>query len=235
MSDDPLAKNAAAQALGLIKPVSNDQTHYEALGRFLAAFANAEGASHVLVRKLSGLTDEKARLLFSGMRLADIAERIRGLVQTERVAEKSNFSEANLADIENCLDQIGHISRTRHNLVHRGASYFSGAFISANSMIAKTITSIETEIVEEHTLNQMQADCGAIFLRFVYIAADNPQDAVWLNVLRQRPWSYKPMAPNSRNQKRQKDSKVQKRKPRLSRASRRREAMQKHRSESGHR
>jgi hypothetical protein len=64
--DDPLVTDAAAQALGLINPPSNDKTHYEALGRFLASFANAEGVLHVIARKLSGLSDEKARILFGG-------------------------------------------------------------------------------------------------------------------------------------------------------------------------
>ncbi|MHC2538331.1 hypothetical protein [Bradyrhizobium diazoefficiens] len=228
MSDDSLVRNAAAQALGLIEPVSSDKTHYEALGRFLAAFANAEGASHVLARKLSGLSDEKARLLFSGMRLSDIVERIRGLVHAERIA-KIGLPDEILTDIENCLDQLGQISSRRHNLVHRGATYFSGALISANSMIAKTIASIETDIIEEKTLNDMQLDCGAIFLRFVYIAKDDSQDSEWLSALRLRSWHYKPSSKN-KNPKRPSEPTARSQQSHASRASRRREAMQKDRS-----
>ena len=60
MSEDILIKHAAAQALGLIAPPSTDKTHYEALGRFLSSFASAEGAVHLVARKLTGLSDEKA-------------------------------------------------------------------------------------------------------------------------------------------------------------------------------
>jgi hypothetical protein len=67
MSDKPLNWSAAAEDLGLYDPPSDDKTHYEALGRFLASFANAEGAVHATARKLSGLGDEKARILFGGM------------------------------------------------------------------------------------------------------------------------------------------------------------------------
>jgi hypothetical protein len=227
MSDDPLAKNAAAIALGLIAPLSNDKTHFEALGRFLSAFANAEGASHVIARKLSGLSDEKARLVFGGMRLTDITDRIRAFLQLEGVGN-SSFSPEVLKDIEACLDQLGNISGRRHNLVHRGATYFGGALISGNSMIAKTIANAETETIAEQTLNEMQHDCGAIFLRLIYIAYEDPQNASWLNALRLRPWHYKPPPPNNKNQRLPKDSESPQRPPPASRASRRREAMKKH-------
>ncbi len=197
MSDKPLNWSAAAEDLGLYDPPSDDKTHYEALGRFLASFANAEGAVHATARKLSGLSDEKARILFGGMRLADVTDRIRNLIELNRADEP-------FADIEACLDQLGRISRRRHNIVHRGATYFDGAFIISNSMIAKTLASIESEIISQKTLHQMYLDCGAIFLRLIYLVDPTPKNDEWLNTLRQRPWLYRPPAPNTKNQQRQK-------------------------------
>jgi hypothetical protein len=152
--DDPLVRRATAQALGLINPPSNDKTHYEALGRFLASFANTEGILHAIARKLSGLSDEKARIVFAGMRLTDVTDRIRNFMQLDKATKQLET----FADIEECLIQLNHISARRHNIVHRGATYFGGAFISCNSMIAKTLAAIENEIITEKTLSDMTLD-----------------------------------------------------------------------------
>jgi len=224
MSEDPLIKNALGQLFGLINPPSNDKTHYEALGRFLATFANAEGGVHIIARKLSGLSDDKARILFGGMRLADITDRIRGIIQLDG---NDKLTVEMRSDIESCLDQLALISSRRHNLVHRGATYFSGGLISGNSLIAKTLASIESEIISELILNEMQSDCGVIFLRLSYVAEGSDQNAEWLLALRQRPWRYKPPPPNNKNQRLHAGLESPKRRPPSSRA--RREAAMKNR------
>jgi hypothetical protein len=224
MSDDPLAKFATARLLGLI--TTNDKTHYEALGRFIASYASAEGAAHAVARKLSGLSDEKARLVFVNMRLADLIDRIRSIIEFE-LNRTSVFPTENLKDVGVCLDQLHHITTRRHKLVHRGATYFSGALISSNAMIAKTLASSEMETIAQKTLDNMQLDCGAIFLRLIYIAQDDRKNDSFLQELRQRPWRYKPPPPKNKNLRRRKDSGSPLPQPRASRASRRREAMKK--------
>jgi len=52
-----------------VPPIESDTSHYEAVGRFVTTFATAEAAVHMLARKLSGLSDAKARIIFGGMRL----------------------------------------------------------------------------------------------------------------------------------------------------------------------
>jgi hypothetical protein len=223
MSEDILVKHAAAQALGLITPPSNDKTHYEALGRFLSSFASAEGAVLLVARKLTGLSDEKARIIFAGFRLSDLLERIRGLIQLE----KNNKSEdETLSDIEECIEQLLHISTRRHNLVHRGVTYFAGALISGNALIAKTLASIETESIPEKTLIDMHLDCGAIFMRLSYISDLRTVDESWRRALRLRPWRYEP-PPKSKKSRPRGGSQLPVGQPRSSRASRRREAMEK--------
>ena len=219
MTDKPLNWSAAAEDLGLYDPPTDDKTHYEALGRFLASFANAEGAVHAIARKLTGLSDDKARILFGGMRLADVIDRIRSFIQLNSAKPEDFFP-----DVESCLEQLGHISRRRHNIVHRGATYFGGQFIISNSMIAKTLAGIESEIISQKTLQQMHLDCGAIFLRLIYFADPKPPNDSWLNTLRRRSWLYKPPPPNTENPPRHKDSESPKRRPPSSRE-RRDEAM----------
>jgi hypothetical protein len=224
MSDDILVKHAAAQALGLIAPPSTDKAHYEALGRFLSSFASAEGAVHLIARKLTGLSDEKARIIFAGFRLSDLLERIRGLIQLER---KNKPKDETLTDIEECIEQLMHISTRRHNLVHRGVTFFAGTLISGNALIAKTLASIEMESISEEALIDMHLDCGVIFMRLSYIADSKTSDETWRRALRLRPWRYKPPPPNSKNPPHRGGAQLLKRQPRASRASRRREAMKK--------
>jgi hypothetical protein len=224
MSNKPLNWSAAAEDLGLYDPPTDDKTHYEALGRFLSSFANAEGAVHSIARKLSELSDEKARILFGGMRLADVIDRIKGFIQLS-TADKSKEPDQVFADLEACLEQLAHIAQRRHNIVHRGATYFGGAFVVSNSMIAKTLAGIESEIISQKTLNQMYLDCGAIFLRLIYFLDPATKNDGWLDTLRRRSWLYIPPTPNSKNPQHRKDSESPKRQPRASRASRRREAI----------
>jgi hypothetical protein len=46
-----------------------DTPYFAALGRFITQYAAAEAGVHLLCRHLSGLSDDKARALISGMRL----------------------------------------------------------------------------------------------------------------------------------------------------------------------
>jgi hypothetical protein len=216
MPEDILVKHAAAQALGLIAPPSTDKTRYEALGRFLSSFASAEVAVHLAARKLSGLSDEKARIIFAGSRLSDLLERIRGLVQLER---KNKPTDKTLTDIEQCIEQLRHIATSRHNLVHRGATYLAETLMSGNALIAKSLSSIETEAISEQTLTDMQLDCGAIFMRLSYIADPRTSDESWRRALRHRPWRYEPPSPESKKRQPRGGSQSPKRQPRAPGAS----------------
>jgi hypothetical protein len=149
-------------------------------------------------------------------------EKIRGLIQLER---NNQSKDETLTDIEECIEQLSRISNRRHNLVHRGVTYFAGTFISGNALIAKSLAGIETEAISEETLTDMQLDCGAIFLRLSYAADFRTADQEWVRALRLRPWRYIPPPPNSKNPSRREGSQSQKAQPRTSRASRRREAM----------
>jgi hypothetical protein len=215
MSDPPI-HHGIARTLGLTDPPSTDKTHYEALGRFIASFANVEGVLHVIARKLSGLNDDKARLVFGGMRLTDIIDRIRSFLHLDQADGKSDET---FHDIEACLEQLGHISSRRHNIVHRGATYFEGTFIVTNSMIAKTLAGIESELVSERTLKDMALDCDVIFLRLVAISnLMSPRDDNWIATLRNRAWLYKPPPPKPQNPKRRGNPESPKPPPGASRA-----------------
>jgi hypothetical protein len=204
---EPLLEDAIKQALGIIRPKSNDKTHYEALGRFIAAFANVEGVVHVLARKISGLSDEKARILFGGMRLSDVLVRLRQLMPIDQATQDS-YSELDI-----CLTQLAGISDRRHKLVHRGATYFAGGLISGNAQTAKSVKHMEVETIDENALTAMTLDCGSIYLRLSYLANPSATDQHLVLILKSRPWRYIPPKANTQNQPPQKAPAKQKRQP----------------------
>jgi hypothetical protein len=81
---------------------------YAAFGRFIAAYAPAESGFHILARTLSMLPEAKARIIFSGMRLNDIIERIRALSKPDDMKELEKF-----------ISQVNIIWTVRDRLVHR--------------------------------------------------------------------------------------------------------------------
>lgn len=97
MSKSP--KDRVVQALlGIDEPT--DKSHYEMLGRFIAAFAHAEGAVHLVARELSGLPGDRARILFGGMRLSDVVDRLRQFINLDETNPET------FAEIDDCLTQL---------------------------------------------------------------------------------------------------------------------------------
>ena len=199
-----------------------DTPHYEAIGRFLTTFANAEASVHMLARKLSGLPDDKARIIFNGMRLADLTDLIRQLARLDQMTDDW------YDEIDTCLVQLGYIATRRHSLVHRTSNFFDGKITVSNILTSKTINNHEFEVYEIELLKNMRTDCGRILLRFRYI--ENPKNFTAEQTklildLRQLPWLYKHEPPKTPNLKPREKSSKSPRQPRASRASRRSEAM----------
>jgi len=109
-----------------VPDIKADTPHYEAIGRFVTTFATAEASVHVLARYLSGLSDEKARIIFGGMRLPDISDIIRQIGKIDNLA--TEVWEA----IDNCLTQVGLIAKRRHIIVHRSSYFFDGKVVATN-------------------------------------------------------------------------------------------------------
>jgi hypothetical protein len=187
-----------ARALKLFNEPSTDKTHYEVLGRFIVAFANAEGVVHVLTRKLSGLSDDKARILFGGMRLGDVIDRLRQFMNLDDMP-KETFDE-----IDDCLSQLAKISDRRHRLVHRGSRYSKDGLTSTNFMTSRSIQHIEIDNFPEQLLKDLMLDAAAIFLRLYAILRPEKASAQTLAIMKSRSWQYRPAPPATRSRARRK-------------------------------
>jgi len=187
----PLA-TALAKYIELTK--TDDKSHFQALGRFVIAYSNAEGIVHLLARKVSGLSDEKARILFGGMRLGDVVDRVRQFMRLDETEEEI------YCEVDACITQLVHISEMRHKLVHRGVAYFAGALIVSNSMTSKSAKNSETDIFDVFSLRDMTTDCGHIFLRLTYVADAEKVDHNLATQLKALPWRHTHAQPKPPNQ-----------------------------------
>jgi hypothetical protein len=205
-----------------VPEIKSDTTHYEALGRVITSFANAEAAVHVLARKLSGLPDAKARIIFGGMRLVDLTDIVKQMARIDAVSSEQYL------EIEKCLTQLNYIGAKRHILVHRSSNFFDGKLFVTNILTSKVITSSETEVIEIELLANMQLDCMRIYLRLDYVSdlkKSSPEWAELIPTMKLQPWRYKHIPPKTPNLKPRDKSSKSSDEPRVSRASRRREAI----------
>ena len=162
----------------------SEAEHYEAVGRFITAFATAEAAVHILARKLTGLPDETARALLSGMRLSDVTDRIRAMMRINKLDASIQ------AEIDACLIQLNNIGERRHRLVHRTSIFHDGALLVSNVMINKTAANSEMDAFKEPELKTMKSDARIIYLRLNKISNPDHHNAE-LNSILQQPWRYK--------------------------------------------
>ncbi len=162
---------------------AEDEPYFAALGRFITAYAMAEQQVHLFARHLTRLNDAKARIVFSGMRLGDLAERIRGLLRVNNTAAK-RYNEA-----DQCLRQFDYIATQRNNLVHRFVRYGEKKILVTNVVIAKSVDASEHHAFTIADLENMDSDCTAITLRLRLLCGgkeSSPSVRKWAR----QPWRY---------------------------------------------
>jgi hypothetical protein len=177
-------------------PPPEDTPYYTELGRFIVAYAGAEIAIHGLARKLTRLKDDRARILFAGMRIGDVATRMRGLLRL------SNYGPKTKRTIEDCLAQFDVIGTERDKMVHRTTYYLGGSLSVTNIMTSKSALAYERDQFTITDLSNLHMDCLRITLtlyHFTYPASATKTDRFILKFLR-GPWRYRP-APRQNRQK----------------------------------
>jgi hypothetical protein len=192
------------EAMGAPYLIGTPDEPYTAVGQFITAFASAEAAVHLIARWLTGLSDEKARAIFNGMRLTDLTDRVRAMMRIDNLDPKIT------SEIEACLVQLDVITDERHKLVHRSTSYVEGKLLVTNSLTAKSKTAILFDHFDEMQISAMYGDCLVICLRLAKFFG--PKESEFdLSAVLHRPWRYKPARPKPPKTKRQKARKARKR------------------------
>lgn len=178
-------------------PAPEDEPYYAAIGRFIVQYAACEGAVHMLARRLSKIKDDRARLLFGGMRTGDVIDRIRAMWRFRK------HSAASTQELESCLSHYDVMGTCRDKIAHRFTSYKSGSILVSNLLTAKNLVHAEQDIFSLEDLTNLYSDCIRLYLRFedIYQAKwmKSPHDAMMRKIVRIA-WRYTPPAP--KNEKR---------------------------------
>jgi hypothetical protein len=184
-----------------VPAIKDDTPHYEAVGRFVTSFAGAEGAVHMLARHLSGLPDQKARIIFGGMRLNDVMKIVRDMAKID------NLPAETFAVIDSCLAQLNAIAMRRHNIVHQSSIFFDGKLLSSDAFTSRSATIIRRDSFNVKELSDMQSDCGRIYLRLARIFLPDSElrptqtSSTLEDVIYRSAWRYKPAPPKTPNLK----------------------------------
>jgi hypothetical protein len=180
----------------------HEPEYFEWLGRFVTSYAKAEAAVHVLARKLSGLDDLRARVVFGGMRLGDLTDRARQMFRMDlqpdifAAGDRRPRSQVDYDYMDVTLTHLDKIAAIRHELVHRMVTYIEHSLVVSNSFTAKSYASAQSRSVSLGDLKAMEDDCGKIFLRLFLVtdrtALTGALDAAQIETLVSLPWRYKP-------------------------------------------
>jgi hypothetical protein len=74
-------------------------------------------------------------------------------------------------EVDACLVQLDAIADQRHKLVHRMVEYTGSCLSVSNPLTAKSLATIESDVFSHSDLLNMNADCIAIFHRFLRVIA----------------------------------------------------------------
>jgi hypothetical protein len=129
----------------------------------ITAYAMAEAGVHCHARYLSGLPDAKARAIFGRMRLPDLTDLVRQMMRINGTPDDI------CQEVDACLAQLDVIASQRHKLVHRMVDYTGSCLSVSNLLTSKSLAAIERDVFSHRDLQNMHADCVAIFHRFLMV------------------------------------------------------------------
>jgi hypothetical protein len=170
-----------------MKGTPEEDEYLAALGGVISAYADAETAVHILARNLSGLDDDKARIVFGGMQLRHVMDRVRKLLALDS-------SPADMvANVESCFTQLGIVGTARDRLAHRSIFIGREGVVASNYMTARDVLAPERDTFTLREMWAMRIDCIAILARLIDVAVGNPpRSATAAEMAVREPWRYKP-------------------------------------------
>ena len=106
------------------------------------------------------------------------------------------MSEADFAEVDECLTHLDEIATQRHNLVHRQVNYLGRALQVSNWATAKSIHNIEHASFDIAALDAMRLDCLAISIRLKDVIEEpSPKRPAELDAFLCQSWRYRPPQP----------------------------------------
>jgi len=169
-------------------PPPSEKDYYATIGEFIVSYAQAECLVNQLGRKLSGLKEDKARILFAGMRFGDMKSRILAMLRISKRTQKTK------KEIEVCLQHLDVIGLERDKMCHRSFAYEAWSVRITNQLTAKSMLEYEQDLFSLGDLLAMQLDCLKITIRISHVINPALRREANKRFLHQihGPWTYTP-------------------------------------------
>jgi hypothetical protein len=174
------------------------RAYYEALGRFVDAFARVETAMALTLRLYAKTSGEIAKVIFAGARIETGSTFIKQLAEATKTAKEKRD------DLETVLQQLGIINGARNMILHYGAtSIAEGQGMVSDVLKAKGEPTVFP--ISPTALDQMSEDLRKIstHLNYRHLGRPMPRSALMLSYMAgvfESPWQYKrPVQPRARS------------------------------------
>jgi len=140
----------------------DEKAYYEALGRFISEFSEAENHIVNMHRLIAGVSLEKARAIFSGLRAEEASKQIKRMLE---ISDPSSVTE-----FEWVFKQLTDINEIRNSLVHYGTRFSpepktTNAARATNKNVKEFPVSLEILAELTADIKKIGAHCFAHVLR----------------------------------------------------------------------
>lgn len=167
-----------------------EQRFYAALGEFICTFANTETAMYVFLHHVLKVASWKMRAMIGGENMGTL------ISLAKRISPKCGFGNKKLKELQTLFSHLEHISKFRHDLVHRGAEISEAEIRSDNFFSAKEAELAEEMVFDIDHVTSATIDLLAIKSR-LYRVVFRKKLGKLARLERKRlyaPWRYKPLA-----------------------------------------
>lgn len=135
------------------------------------------------------MNDKKARIIFGGMGLGEIKEKVKKLLAMRRMKKKLYNV------VIGAIEQLNHIKEQRNKLVHERVSYHKGKLHVTDFFVAKSELQVKVKEFTLKELEDLERDCRVIHVRLEAIR----RPKIWGNAsfdslqILHSAWRYKPL------------------------------------------
>lgn len=175
------------------RPDKESDEYYQALGRFVSAYAQVEGQLQTVLWKVSSLRKPIAQAVLSGVRTDDAIRRI------YRIADAKAWPQKKRAEFKYVFDQVLVLNRFRNDVLHFGSELQEeGHWLSTNENFVHIPERIYSLVTTKRILDDARGDLEEIGYRLTLFFWKLPRELmkeVRTKVL-SASWRYKP-APQS--------------------------------------
>ncbi|GEM_PF-1971995 len=178
-------------ASATIEGKQREREYFDALGRFVHAYAQAETVTALALWFAAAIKHPIAKAVFSGVRVKDASSHMK------RIADVTGMDKQQRKELDDVLRQLGDITSARNDILHYGAvDVAEGRASVTNALKAHTAEKTTTFDVSPATLAKMTADLRKIsmHLRVNFSGIPRPYAAanqLLLATTLHAPWQYK--------------------------------------------